>query len=143
MSPGASLCALGKALAPGLDLIGLHLPQFPGDAIMDDQRRGRREIGRSAEMVAMILGDHDPAHGLIGHGFDLRCDVARVGLVIAGIDKNHALIGHDDHGVGVVALAHIGVDIVRQLDELGLLPGHGESGGRRKQGERDTNGEGP
>ena len=78
-------------------------------------------------MIAVILADHDIAHRLIGDGFDFFSNVARVWLAIACIDQHHALMGDDDHGIGIIALADIGIDILRQFDEFRLLSGDGSS----------------
>ena len=50
--------------------------------------------------------------------------------------QHEALIGRDDHGVGVVALANIGVDIVREFHKFGLFARHCDPRGHREQGQR-------
>ena len=63
------------------------------------------------------------------------CRQWRIKLAVP-IYQHEALIGHDDHGVGVVALANIGVDIVREFHKLGLFAGHCDPRGPREQGQR-------
>ena len=81
-------------------------------------------------MVAVVLADDDVAHRLVGHRLDEVLQEARLGRVVAGIDQHHALRGDDDQRVGIVALADEGIDVVGDLDELGLLAGDGVRGVR-------------
>ena len=98
-------------------------------------------------MIAVILRDHDVAHRLVRHRLDIFEQSAGIGIVVAGIDDDHALPGDHHHGVGVVQFADIGVDAVGDLPEFGNRWGDCARGrgaqhrdNKRKQWERQFHG---
>jgi hypothetical protein len=101
----------------------LILPFGPGleYAAVRDDLGGRREQRNSADVIAVVLADHDKAHRLVGHRLDEFLEDACFGRIVAGVDQHHALRGDDDHRVGVVALADESVDPLADLLELGLF----------------------
>src|SRR4029079_15451727 len=56
--------ALGKALAPRLDLIGLPARPSLRNAVMHDHVGGRRKQAGAADMVGVALGDEYVTHTL-------------------------------------------------------------------------------
>src|SRR5215510_9385194 len=85
--------------------------------------RGRRKGGRAAGVIAMVLRDDEVADRLTGDRLDEILQEPLLWRVVAGVDHDHTLRGHDHERIGVVELADERVDVVRDLLELGFLSG--------------------
>ena len=80
------LGALWKTLTPGLDQ--MRLPLFPvfRHSLMRDDGGRRREKRGAADVIAVVLCDDDVANRLLGDGLNILEDIARLGLIVTGVD---------------------------------------------------------
>ncbi len=142
VSAGIEIVLLEEGL-PASDLLRPGLLHQCGRIALGHEGRTQRLEGRIAEMVVAVemAVDH-PTDRLVGDLADAIDQVLAVAGMLAGVDHQHALVGHEHDRVGRVEIVEE-IEIGRDLLELDLALGLGDHRGGEKKSGRHRGDEAP